>query len=309
MSMKPVDDDQPKGSDSAPKAKKHARVKQVRRQPTPKVNRYSRNSGLRAAEEPAVFRLESDYSAHQTTNGSKLSWPDQIARCKNKYARNVVESAFAAETPVSWKGKRFLPKTVVAEKKATKTLIKKRWRTYTKDALRYAKYLSKQNKFEQWAKSRKVKIRQVIIDNIKVDRDKELVKKGLDVDEDETHRILREGGRTGFTCWTKPGWIPSVQEVVPSFTGPPSLSGPWTDSEAIKATLTTIGFSGVEIKALNFRTNEGNVDNYLELMKLLLGKILIGEVADKYEKLMRGKFERGEMGMDWQALVVSAVKP
>ena len=44
-------------------------------------------------------------------------------------------------------------------------------------------------------------------------------------------------------------------------------------------------------------------------MKLLLTKVLVGENADAFDKVMRAKFERGEMGMDWQALIVSAVKP
>ena len=44
-------------------------------------------------------------------------------------------------------------------------------------------------------------------------------------------------------------------------------------------------------------------------MKLLLSKVLVGENADAYDELMRAKDEGGEMGMDWQALVVNAVKP
>ena len=70
-----------------------------------------------------------------------------------------------------------------------------------------------------------------------------------------------------------------------------------------------IGFSKVNVSTLEFRTDEKDIEGYLELMKLLLTKVLVGEQADAYDKLMRAKFERGEMGMDWQALVVSAVKP
>ena len=120
---------------------------------------------------------------------------------------------------------------------------------------------------------------------------------------------MRNGGRTGFTCWTKPGWIPSVQEIVPSYTPPPFLSNPWCIPDAIRTNLETIGFSDVKVLPLEFRTNEEDIEGYLELMKLLLGKVLIGENADAYDELMRAKYERGEMGMDWQALVVSAVKP
>ena len=70
-----------------------------------------------------------------------------------------------------------------------------------------------------------------------------------------------------------------------------------------------IGFSKVNVSTLEFRTDEKDIEGYLELMKLLLTKVLVGENADAYDKLMRAKSERGEMGMDWQALVVSAVKP
>lgn len=96
--------------------------------------------------------------------------------------------------------------------------------------------------------------------------------------------------------------------MLPAFKGPPSLSGPWSNPEDIKEHLTTIGFSNIETTHFDFKTNESNVDNYLELMQLLLGKFLVGEVGDAYDKLMRGKAERREMGMDWQALIVSAVK-
>lgn len=127
--------------------------------------------------------------------------------------------------------------------------------------------------------------------------------------QSETYRVLRKGGCTGFTCWTKPGWIPSVQEAVPAFTPPPFLLNPWCNPEAIRRNLETIGFSNVKCMTLDFRTNEQNIEGYLELMKLLLSKVLVGEKADAYDDLMRAKYERGEMEMDWQALVVSAVKP
>ena len=124
----------------------------------------------------------------------------------------------------------------------------------------------------------------------------------------ETYRVMRNGGCTGFTCWTKPGWIPSVQEVVPSFTPPPFLANQWCDPVTVRTNLETIGFSNVNVMTLDFRTNEEDVEGFLELMKLILSKVLTGGNADEYDKLMRAKYERREMWMDWQALVVSAVK-
>jgi ubiquinone/menaquinone biosynthesis C-methylase UbiE len=123
----------------------------------------------------------------------------------------------------------------------------------------------------------------------------------------ETHRILRKGGCMGFTCWTKPGWIPSVMEAFPSFSPPPLLSN-WKDPGAIKAILSSLGFEEITVSTLDFKTRETNLDAYLELMKLLLSKLLVGDNAVVYEKHMRAKYARGETEMSWQALIVSAVK-
>ena len=35
-------------------------------------------------------------------------WSDGLSRCKNAHAKRVVENAFAAETPASWKGKVYV---------------------------------------------------------------------------------------------------------------------------------------------------------------------------------------------------------
>ena len=125
---------------------------------------------------------------------------------------------------------------------------------------------------------------------------------------EETHRVLRKGGCTGFTCWLKPGWIPSVREAFPSFSPPTLLSSPWKDSEAIKANLSSLGFKDTTASTLDFKTHEENLEAYLELMELLLSKLLVGENAAIYQKHMRAKYARGETEMSWQALIVSAVK-
>lgn len=125
----------------------------------------------------------------------------------------------------------------------------------------------------------------------------------------ETHRILRKGGYAGFTCWTSPGWVPSVVEAFPSFTPPPLLSGTWKDPETIKANLSSLGFAEITISTLDFKTREENLDAYLELMEILLAKLLVGENAKVYENHMRAKYARGETEMSWQALIVSARKP
>lgn len=125
----------------------------------------------------------------------------------------------------------------------------------------------------------------------------------------ETHRLLRPSSTIGFTAWLSPGFIPSVREIIPSFTGPPSLSGPWTQPSSIQSTLLELGFTDISVQRLEFETDEEDVEAYLELMKLLLPKLLVGtKEGEEYEALMRGKKEKGEMRMQWVALVVSARK-
>lgn len=39
-----------------------------------------------------------------------------------------------------------------------------------------------------------------------------------------------------------------------------------------------IGFSKVNVTIVEFRTDERDIEGYLELMKLLLSKVLVGEM-------------------------------
>ena len=52
---------------------------------------------------------------------------------------------------------------------------------------------------------------------------------------------------------------------------------------------------------LEFSTDEGDIEGFLELVKLHLSKLLVHKTADTYDKLMRAKYMRGEMRMDRQA--------
>ena len=113
----------------------------------------------------------------------------------------------------------------------------------------------------------------------------------------------------GFTCWTEPGWMSSVTEVIPSFTPPSALSSPWKDPETIKENLSSLGFEDITVSNLRFETRESNLDAYLELMKLLLPKLLSGENATKYDNHMKAKHEKKELEMSWRALIVSATRP
>lgn len=81
---------------------------------------------------------------------------------------------------------------------------------------------------------------------------------------------------------------------------------PWGDADVITDNLESIGFEGVKVSKLDFEIAERDIVGFLELMRLLLGKVLEGENGERYEKLIKGKAERGDMRMRWQALVVSA---
>ena len=87
----------------------------------------------------------------------------------------------------------------------------------------------------------------------------------------ETHRVLRRGGRTGFTCGTKPSWIPAVQEAVPSFQPPPFQSRPGCHPEFIQGNLETTGFSEVRIETLDFSTEE-DLEGYFGAHEAAFGK-------------------------------------
>lgn len=62
------------------------------------------------------------------------------------------------------------------------------------------------------------------------------------------------------------------------------------------------------VSTISFITREENLEAYLELMKMLLAKVLVGDNAAVYDDHMKAKYERGDIEMSWQALVVSAVE-
>lgn len=99
-----------------------------------------------------------------------------------------------------------------------------------------------------------------------------------------------------------------MKEAFPDFTSPSALPGPWKDPDAIKSNLSSLGYKDIIVSTLNFTTREENLAAYLELMKLLLTKLLAGEKAAVYDNHMKAKYQRGEIEMSWQALIVSAIK-
>ena len=126
----------------------------------------------------------------------------------------------------------------------------------------------------------------------------------------ETYRLTKSQGTIGFTCWSKAGWLPSVVEVFPDFEPPGLLqNSPWKSADSIEGILTEIGFEDIEVKEHDFITRPKSVENFLELMTLLMPPLMSGESKLKYEKHMRDKMEKGQVEMSWQALIVSAKKP
>lgn len=124
----------------------------------------------------------------------------------------------------------------------------------------------------------------------------------------DSYRITKTGGIFGFTTWTKPGFIPSIMTVFPDFKpGATPVAGEWRDAQNMTGILTAVGFHDVEVKPVDFETNEEDIDGYIELMSdFLMAKFLQqGDNKEKYAQYMR---QPGKMKMAWQALIVTARK-
>ena len=124
----------------------------------------------------------------------------------------------------------------------------------------------------------------------------------------DSYRITKTGGTFGFTTWTKPGFIPSIMTVFPDFKpGATPVAGEWRDAQNMTGILTAVGFHDVEVKPVDFETNEEDIDGYIELMSdFLMAKFLQqGDNKEKYAQYMR---QPGKMKMAWQALIVTARK-
>ena len=78
----------------------------------------NKKGGWRAANDESFNR------DLQERNAKRDIWSDKLSRCKNAHAKRVVENAFAAQTPTIWKGKLYVERPAVVEKKvAFKSLI------------------------------------------------------------------------------------------------------------------------------------------------------------------------------------------
>lgn len=123
-------------------------------------------------------------------------------------------------------------------------------------------------------------------------------------------RVLRPRGALGFTCWTSPGWYPTMRAVIPDFAYPAAMSGDWTRSEFIQSTLTDLGLTDVKVVPLDFTTEERDVEALIEIQHVLFAKIAIGEVGERLDRYLRDEFAReGQIVWKWQALIVTAIKP
>lgn len=69
-----------------------------------------KQKGWSAAEEGASKRTEAEYQLKIT------GWTEELHKVKNAQAKRMVENAFAVNTPVQWKYKRFQEADVVPEK-------------------------------------------------------------------------------------------------------------------------------------------------------------------------------------------------
>ncbi|KZP19153.1 S-adenosyl-L-methionine-dependent methyltransferase [Athelia psychrophila] len=112
----------------------------------------------------------------------------------------------------------------------------------------------------------------------------------------EMKRVLRPSGAIGFTCWTSPGWYPTMRAVIPDFPFPAAMSGDWTRPEFIQSTLADLGLTDIKVVPLDFTTEEHD--------------IAVGEVGERLDRHLRDEFTKeGEIVWKWQALIVTATKP
>ena len=70
-----------------------------------------RKTGWRASEDSGKNCSATERKAKQGI------WAEKLARCKNAFAKQIVENAFSAETPVKWKGTRYTQRPAIEEKK------------------------------------------------------------------------------------------------------------------------------------------------------------------------------------------------
>ena len=95
------------------KPKRQKRTEKSQASTKTKIGKSTRKVDWRAAEDNGSFRSAAERSA------KKEKWEGKLSRCKNAFAKNIVENAFAAETPPKWTGKRFAERTLTKEKKVT----------------------------------------------------------------------------------------------------------------------------------------------------------------------------------------------
>lgn len=126
----------------------------------------------------------------------------------------------------------------------------------------------------------------------------------------ESHRVLRKGGITSFTSWTKLGWLPTIQLADPSFATPAVTTGLWATPSFLTSTLLSLGFDDVKITPYDFICETRNLEGYMDGMKGFLGNVVKGEVEGRLRKLLEDERVGGDgiMRFSWAALIVSAVK-
>ncbi|KAJ7649141.1 S-adenosyl-L-methionine-dependent methyltransferase [Mycena polygramma] len=122
----------------------------------------------------------------------------------------------------------------------------------------------------------------------------------------EAFRVLKSGGKFGVTSWVAPGWLDSFRIAIDGFATPPMFAKGGTN-DALPPALTAAGFTDVEVQTVKFDcTND--MTHYLRYMREVFKMVLVGEVAEKYETYMRGRYGDGDFVLTWEAVVVTAEK-
>ena len=136
---------------------------------------------------------------------------------------------------------------------------------------------------------------------------------------EETLRILTEGGKAGFTCWTKVGWLESMQGAFgSSFVAPPRTQWAIGDArlafdtwEFKESSDTTWKFTDVDMKESDFTTifNDANIFHFVRAMEDVIPELQTEDGRRKYfNYLLKELEDKGEIRMIWKALIITAKK-
>ncbi|KAK4699559.1 E3 ubiquitin-protein ligase listerin, partial [Phenoliferia sp. Uapishka_3] len=122
----------------------------------------------------------------------------------------------------------------------------------------------------------------------------------------ESHRVLKPGGKLGFTVWVKPGWVKPLQTVDPTIVIPPLLTTEWNQPSFLGMKLMELGFKDVQIEELDFTVPFESVKRFMHFLRSQMAFMLVNGNGERLETFLLDKYGDGAFAFDgWVALAVS----